>query len=83
MTNQNTIDEEFMDEYKQMMQQYLEKMKTNPPPNLKNEIDSEGGKIITSVAYCCIKTADSTNQKIFINVTSHELIESLKEENIS
>lgn len=85
MIDKNKIEESnenFSDEYARMMRQYIEKMQNNPTPNLKHEIDAEGGKIITPVPYCCIKTTDSTNQKIFINLTSHELIESPKEENI-
>ncbi len=85
MLDKNKIDEtneNFMDEYYRMMQQYLSKMQNNPTPNLKNEIDAEGGKVITPVPFCCFKTTDYNNQKIFINLTSHELIDAPKEENI-
>ena len=85
MIDKNKIDENnenFMDEYRMMMSQYLQKMQHTPMPNLKNEIDEEGGKIITSIPYCCFKTVDATNQKIFINLTSHELVDGPKEENI-
>ena len=49
MIDKNKIEESnenFSDEYARMMRQYIEKMQNNPTPNLKHEIDAEGGKII-------------------------------------
>lgn len=56
---------------------YVNSIKNNP-----DEIDSEGGKIITPEPYCIIKTFNSHNEKVFINITTHKDILPPTEEHI-
>ena len=68
---------QFNEEYVNMMKQYCQKLKNNPPElqnelnNLKNSQngnDTEGGKTIVPVPYCCVKVQDETGQKVFLNL---------------
>jgi hypothetical protein len=76
--------EKFSEEYYEMMQNYYEKlMKTENAKSLDpNEPDAEGGITITPTQGFCLKTKDTNGQKIFLNITSHEKVESPKEEHI-
>lgn len=56
---------------------YVNSIKNNP-----DEIDSEGGKIITPEPYCIIKMFNLYNEKIFVNITTHKDILPPSEEHI-
>ncbi len=78
--------ENFSSEYSELMKEYYNKMTTQPNSGQNipgiNQPDEEGGMIIIPKPYCCVKTLDKDNQKVFINLTSHEKIDAPKEENI-
>jgi hypothetical protein len=46
-------------------------------------IDEEGGAVIQPKSGFVVKTKDQTGQKIFINMTHHEIIEGLEEKAVS
>ena len=80
---------EFSDEYIEMMKAYYQKLMNNPSElqntlnSLKNSnIDSEGGITITPDKYCCIKTTDENNEKIFINLVSSDKVDAPAEQHI-
>jgi hypothetical protein len=50
--------------------------------NKLNQPDEEEGLIITPIPFCSIKTKYYTDQKIFINISHHDKIETPKEEHI-
>lgn len=76
--------EKFSEEYMDLMKQYYEKISKEggPPLQKQNQVDEEGGIIITPDPNFCIKTKDSKNNKIFINICTHEKIQAPKEEYI-
>src|SRR5690242_9291452 len=83
--------EKFSDEYMTLMRQYAEKLQTQNITNIKNNInnptnpdqpDEEGGLVITPNQFCCIKATDKNENKIFINITSHDKIDAPAEEHI-
>lgn len=80
---------EFSDEYVEEMKKYYQKLLQNPAqlanqlnPTGKNEIDSEGGITIIPEKQFCVKTMDSSSQKIFINILSHEQVDAPQEQHI-
>ena len=73
--------EKFSEEYYDIMKEYYSKIKNQEGAQL-NKPDSEGGMLILPNVHCCVKTHDSSGQKIFINILHHEKIEQPKEENI-
>ena len=80
---------EFSDEYIEMMKAYYQKLMNNPSElqntlnSLKNSnIDSEGGITIVPDKYCCIKTTDENNEKIFINLVSSDKVDPPAEQHI-
>ena len=46
-------------------------------------IDEEGGAVIQPVAGFVIKTKDHTGCKVFVNFTSHDLVEGLEEKAVT
>jgi len=78
--------ENFSAEYSELMKEYYQKMMKNPTDKQNvpgiNQPDEEGGMIIVPKPFCCVKTFDKNNQKIFINILSHEKIEAPKEQHI-
>ncbi len=50
--------------------------------NGKPIIDSEGGAIIQPEAGFVVKTKDGTGQKVFINMTKHEVVDGFEEKSI-
>jgi hypothetical protein len=90
MNDLKNNNENFSAEYSELMKEYYQKMmnnnNNNPAGNQNipgiNQPDEEGGLIIVPKPFCCVKTFDKTNQKIFINILSHEKIESPKEQHI-
>jgi hypothetical protein len=52
-------------------------------PHREGEMDSEGGVYITPAKAYVIKTSDSkTQEKVFINICSHELIDAPEEKEL-
>ena len=51
--------------------------------NGKPIIDDEGGATIQPQAGFVVKTKDQTGQKIFVNMTHHELVEGVSEKKIT
>ena len=45
-------------------------------------VDSEGGAVIQPEAGFVVKTKDATGQKVFVNMTKHEVIEGFEEKHI-
>jgi hypothetical protein len=45
-------------------------------------VDSEGGAIIQPEAGFVVKTKDGTGQKVFINMTKHEVVDGFEEKAI-
>lgn len=75
--------ENFTADYEQKMKEYyIKALKNQNTLPKRSEIDDEGGKIIQPKPECVIKTIDSSGQKVFINITSHDDIAAPKEEHI-
>lgn len=81
LKNLKDNNEKFSDEYLNLMKEYYSKLSNQDGAQL-NKPDSEGGMLIVPNVHCCIKTIDSTGQKVFINITSHDKIDQPKEEHI-
>ena len=45
-------------------------------------VDNEGGAVIQPEAGFVVKTKDATGQKVFINMTKHEVVEGFEEKQI-
>ena len=80
---------EFSDEYIEVMKAYYQKLMNNPSElqntlnSLKNSnVDAEGGITIVPDKYCCIKTTDENNEKIFINLVSSDKVDAPAEQHI-
>jgi len=82
---------QFSEEYVNMMKQYYQKLMNNPAElqntlnNLKNSqngIDAEGGITIVPDPYCCVKVQDETGQKVFLNLCSSDKVDPPKEQHI-
>ena len=79
--------ENFSAEYSELMKEYYKKMMKNPTDKQQNipginQPDEEGGMLIVPKAFSCVKTFDKANQKVFINILSHEKIEAPKEQHL-
>ena len=82
---------QFSEEYVNMMKQYYQKLMNNPAElqntinnlkNAQNGIDAEGGITIVPDPYCCVKVQDETGQKIFLNLCGSDKIDPPKEQHI-
>ena len=82
---------QFSEEYVNMMKQYYQKLMNNPAElqntlnnlkNAQNGIDPEGGITITPDPYCCVKVQDETGQKIFLNLCGSDKVDPPKEQHI-
>ena len=82
---------QFSEEYINMMKQYYQKLMNNPQElqntinnlkNAENGIDPEGGINIVPDPYCCVKVQDETGQKIFLNLCGSHKIDPPKEQHI-
>ena len=86
-----TKNNQFSEEYINMMKQYYQKLMNNPQElqntinnlkNAENGIDPEGGITIVPDPYCCVKVQDETGQKIFLNLCGSDKIDPPKEQHI-
>ena len=80
--------------HEQLMQMYQQVMKGEVPPELatiqekftdengKPIVDSEGGAVIQPEAGFVVKTKDKDGQKVFINMTMHEMVDAFEERKI-
>jgi hypothetical protein len=84
VNNIKNSNEKFSEDYVNVMKEYYMKLQQpgNPGKLNLNQPDAEGGMLIIPNHYCCIKTTDRNEQKVFINITSHDKIEAPKEEHI-
>jgi len=51
-------------------------------PDGKPAIDGEGGAVIQPSAGFVVKTKDQNGQKVFLNMTSHELVDPMEEKDL-
>lgn len=85
LKNLKNSNEQFSEEYTNLMKDYYHKISNQQKSGQNvglNQPDDEGGVIISPTPYCCIKTMDNSNQKIFINILHHEKIDAPVEEHI-
>jgi len=80
--------------HEQIMEMYQKIMKGEVPQNVnsyqesyvdengKPIIDPEGGAIIQPEAGFVVKTKDAAGQKVFVNMTKHELVDPFEEKPI-
>ena len=87
---------ELLNKYTQeeLIQMYEKMLKGEMPPEMQSYqeshldengkpiIDNEGGAIIQPEAGFVVKTKDATGQKVFINMTKHEVVDGFEEKAI-